>query len=137
MLGRVRERGERFLEEISAEYHAASAGHKPDALLQPIYAKHREAFGEEAFATVHAQYRSTAAASEEHRSARLLLDWLIEEALGRREHIVEDALLDAMTGKIEEADRLGNPPQFRAKPRPGASLALKERGDVENRDLLG
>ena len=83
MLGRVRERGERFLEEISAEYHAASAGHKPDALLQPIYAKHREAFGEEAFATVLAQYRATAAASEDHRSARLLLDWLIESRTGQ------------------------------------------------------
>jgi len=83
VLGRVRERGERFLEEISTEYHAASAGHKPDAVLQPIYTKHREAFGDEAFDTALSLYRSAALGSEDNRSARMLLDWLIESRSGQ------------------------------------------------------
>lgn len=82
-LGRLRERGERFLEEISTEFHAASAGHKPDAVLQPIYAKHREAFGDEAFDTALSLYRAAAPGSEENRSARMLLDWLIESRSGQ------------------------------------------------------
>ena len=80
-LDRLRGRGEPFLEEISAEYHAAYAGHKAAADLQPIYARHREAFDDEAFAVALELFRDPDAPT--HRSARLLLDWLLESRIGR------------------------------------------------------
>ncbi|HET8770518.1 MAG TPA: hypothetical protein VFM71_06025 [Gemmatimonadaceae bacterium] len=103
----LRARGERFLEEISAEYHAAHAGLKKGAALQPIYEKHKAAYDDEAFASALALFKANApngqkadapakggasgAAAEAapndvsatFRSARLLLDWLVESRAGR------------------------------------------------------
>jgi len=86
-LDALRARGERFLEEVSAEYHAAHAGLKKGAALQPIYERHREAYGDEAFGLALDLFRANApsngAVSETYRSARLLLDWLVESRAGR------------------------------------------------------
>ncbi|MBL8996161.1 MAG: hypothetical protein JNL44_02500 [Gemmatimonadetes bacterium] len=85
-LDALRAGGERFLEEVSAEYHAAHAGLKAGAELQPIYEKHREAYGDEALRTALELFRTNqpqGAASETFRSARLLLDWLVESRAGR------------------------------------------------------
>ena len=75
----LRARGEAFLEEVSAEYHAAHSGLKAEAVLQPIYERHREAFGDEAFADVVKQFRW----EKDVRSPRALLDWLVESRVGR------------------------------------------------------
>ena len=83
----LRARGERFLEEVSAEYHAAHAGHKQGAALQPIYEKHRAAYDDEALRITldlfqsHAPTNGTVSAT--YRSARLLLDWLVESRAGQ------------------------------------------------------
>ena len=87
-LDALRRRGEAFLEEVSAEYHAAHAGHKEGAALQPIYEKHRAAYDDEAFAMALELFKGStpaagASVSEEHRSSRLLLDWLLESRVGR------------------------------------------------------
>lgn len=82
-LDALRQRGETFLEEVSAEYHAAHAGLKPGADLQPIYARHAEAYGDEAFGLALELFKGSTPGSEEHRSARLLLDWLVESRAGR------------------------------------------------------
>ena len=93
-LAQLRVRGEAFLEAISAEYHAAYAGRKPQPAIQPIYAAHAAAFGDEAFSqalelfTKHAGATSTSAFGESSaaatlRSSRLLLDWLLESRVGR------------------------------------------------------
>ena len=83
----LRARGERFLQEVSAEHHAAHAGLKKGANLQPIYEKHREAYGDEALALARELFRDHAPGdgpvSETYRSARLLLDWLVESRAGR------------------------------------------------------
>ena len=47
-LWRLRKGGEAFLEEVSEEYHAAHAGLKTAAVLQPIYEKHRDSYGDDA-----------------------------------------------------------------------------------------
>ena len=97
-LDALRGRGERFLEDLSAEYHAAHAGLKQGAALQPIYEKHREAYGDEALGmamelfTKHAPSGAEiapdvqgpiAAPNETFRSACLLVDWLVESRVGR------------------------------------------------------
>ncbi|MDH5234418.1 MAG: hypothetical protein OEW77_05610 [Gemmatimonadota bacterium] len=96
-LDALRAKGERFLEEVSAEYHAAHAGLKQGAALQPIYEKHRDAYGDDAFRLALDLFREHAPAgtapagtgqagtapSESFRSARLLLDWLVESRAGR------------------------------------------------------
>ncbi len=79
----LRKRGEAFLEEVSAEYHAAHAGLKHGADLQPIYARHAEAYGDDAFRLALELFRGSDADSEAFRSARLLVDWLAESRIGR------------------------------------------------------
>lgn len=82
-LDALRTRGERFLEAISEEYHAAYAGLKAAPQIQPIYAAHAAAYGDEAFAQALELLRGSADGSEDRRSARLLVDWLLESRVGR------------------------------------------------------
>jgi len=111
-LAGLRARGEAFLEEVSAEYHAAHAGHKQGAELQPIYERHRAAYDDAAFATALEAFRAhrpsasagagagadggagsamaESADARRHRSARLLLDWLGESRVGRELAAIEE-----------------------------------------------
>jgi hypothetical protein len=82
-LEEIRGKAEAFLEEISAEVHGALAGFKPGADLQPIYAKHAAAYDDEVMSSVRALYDKAKPGTDEHRSARLLLDWLIDSGIGR------------------------------------------------------
>jgi hypothetical protein len=82
-LDQIRAGAEALLEELSTEVHAALAGFKPGADLQPIYAKHAAAYSDDVMASVRALYDKSVPGSEEHRSARLLLDWLIDSGIGR------------------------------------------------------
>ncbi len=82
-LDALRERGEAFLVELSREYYEAHSGLKPSAELQRIFAKHDGAYGDEAFHEVLDRFASAAVGTAPHRSARLLLDWLVESRCGR------------------------------------------------------
>ncbi|MBA3855231.1 MAG: hypothetical protein C0503_12515, partial [Gemmatimonas sp.] len=82
-LDALRARGEAFLEAISTEYHAAYAGLKPAPQIQPIYAAHAAAYGDEAFAQALELLQGSVEGSEARRSARLLVDWLLESRVGR------------------------------------------------------
>ena len=82
-LDALRKRAEAFLVELSREYYEAHAGLKSEAQLQPIFAKHAGAFDDEALAQVQERLRDAAPGSDSHRSARLLLDWLVESRCGR------------------------------------------------------
>ena len=82
-LDALRQRGEAFLVELSREYYEAHSGLKEGAQLQPIYARHAAAFGDEALHEVLERFRAAPAGGEAHRSARLLLDWLVESRCGR------------------------------------------------------
>jgi len=66
------------MQEISREYYLAHSGHKPTAELQPIYAKHAEAFSPDALALSRESFLGALPGSEEQRSTRLMLDWLAE-----------------------------------------------------------
>lgn len=92
-LDTLRARGESFLEEVSTEYHAAHAGWKDTAALQPIYEKHRAAYDDEAFGLALELLRVSApngSASSDHRSAQLLLDWLLDSRVGRELAPIEE-----------------------------------------------
>jgi hypothetical protein len=89
-LDEIRRRGEAFLEDVSREYHAAHAGLKASAELQPIYNRHADAYGAEAMAVVREAFSAAAPGSEEHRSARMLLDWLVGSDVGRQLAAVEE-----------------------------------------------
>jgi hypothetical protein len=75
---RLRRDGQAFMEEISREYYLAGAGRKPTADLQPIYKKHATVTGRDALAFIRERFKQTDPGSEEHRQARILLEWLAE-----------------------------------------------------------
>ncbi len=66
------------MEEISREYYLAGAGLKPTAELQAVYERHAPTVGPEALAFVRTRLTGSAPGSEEHRQARMLLEWLAE-----------------------------------------------------------
>jgi len=79
----LRADGARFMEEISREYYLASAGLKEQVELQPIYARHRDIMSAESLAMVLERFKGAAAGSEDHRSARILLEWQAEAQSAR------------------------------------------------------
>ncbi len=83
-LDRLRREGEAFMEEISREYYLAHSGHKPTAELQPIYARHAAVLGQDALDLTLDAFRNAKEGTEEHRSARLLVDWQAESQSARQ-----------------------------------------------------
>ena len=79
----LRARGEAFLRDVSREYYSSHAGLKPSAELQPIYERHREAFGDESLELAMALFKGASPQSEDHRSGRMLVEWLVESRVGR------------------------------------------------------
>ena len=82
-LDRLRQDGQRFMEEVSREYYLAHAGLKPTADLQAIYARHAAILGEDALALVREEFRAAPEGSDERRSTRLMLEWLTDSVAGR------------------------------------------------------
>jgi hypothetical protein len=75
-LDRLRQDGQRFMEEISREYYLAMSGHKAQAELQPIYEKHSGIMTPDALAACLEAFRGAAPGSEEYVRGRMLLEWL-------------------------------------------------------------
>src|SRR2546423_6817866 len=96
------------MEAISRESYLAYAGHKKPAELQPIYKQHERVLSREAFELTLDAFRSAGEASEEKRSAQLLLEWEIESqaakplaALDEREIAWENtALVRSPDGRV-------------------------------------
>jgi hypothetical protein len=129
-LDRLRERGEAFLEDVSREYHAAHAGLKATADLQPIYEKHREAYGDESYALARGLFQESADGSDERRSARMLLEWLIESRVGRELVTLEEreiawessAVIQLADGSVEPYQR--------------ASITIANTRDAKQRNAI-
>ena len=79
----LRADGARFMEEISREYYLAASGLKEQAELQPIYARYRHIMNADSLAMVLERFKGAKAGSEDHRSARLLLEWQAESQSAR------------------------------------------------------
>jgi hypothetical protein len=82
-LDRLRREGEQLMEAVSREYYLAHAGLKDTAELQPIYERHAELLGRDALAFVRELFQDAVPASEEQRSARMLLEWQVESQTQR------------------------------------------------------
>ncbi len=89
-LERLRRDGQSFMQEVSLEYYSAQAGLKPEAELQPIYARHARILGAEALELVRGEFLASAPGTEEHRSARLLLEWQVESQASRIQAALEE-----------------------------------------------
>jgi hypothetical protein len=82
-LDRLRRDGQRFTEEISRESYLAHSGHKPAAEFQPIYERYAHVLGKDALDLTLERFKDTPTGSEDHRSARLLLEWQLESQASR------------------------------------------------------
>lgn len=82
-LERLREDGQAFTEEISRESYLAHSGHKTVAQFKPIYDKYAHVLGKDALDLTLEIFRDSAAETEEHRSASLLLEWQLESQASR------------------------------------------------------
>ncbi|MCC7195297.1 MAG: hypothetical protein IT356_07070 [Gemmatimonadaceae bacterium] len=82
-LAGVRARAEPFVEDLSREVHSALAGLKPDVDLQPVFTRHAAAFGDESLAAVHAAHEAAEPGTDDARSARVLLEWVLDSRIGR------------------------------------------------------
>lgn len=82
-LDRLRHDGQAFMEEMSREYYLAMGGLKPTAELQPIYTKYRAIMTPDALGITLEAFRGSTPGTEEHRQARMLLEWLAGLQSGR------------------------------------------------------
>ena len=82
-LENLRRNGQGLMEDVSWELYQAHAGLKSKAELQAIYARYEEILGRDALDFMLDQFHLSTPGSEEHRSARLLLEWLVESQTGR------------------------------------------------------
>lgn len=78
----LRRDGQSLMEDVSWELYQAHAGLKSKAELQSIYARYEQILGRDALDFVLNQFQLSTPGSEEHRSARLLLEWLVESQTG-------------------------------------------------------
>lgn len=82
-LARLRADGEKFTEELSREGFLAHAGLKPEAELEPIYRRFEHVSGTDALDLTLHLFRSSVPESEDHRSARALLEWQVDANVSR------------------------------------------------------
>lgn len=102
------------MEEISREYYLSGAGLKATADLQPVYARHSSVTGRDALDYMREQFRHTQRGSEEHRQARMLLEWQAELQSSRELASLEEreiaweasAVVKTDTGRQVEFQRL-------------------------------
>jgi hypothetical protein len=126
----IRARAETFLEDVSREYHAAHAGLKAGADLQPIYTRHAAAYGDAVMADVRTAYDRARPGTDAHRSARLLLDWLIGSRVGRELAPIEEREIG-----WEAAAKIPLP-DGSAEPYQRASITMANISDATERRAL-
>jgi hypothetical protein len=101
----LRRDGEAFMEALSREQHLALAGHKPNADLRPIYDRFGHVLGPAALDLTRDAFRTTAANTEDWRSARALLDWEVESYASRQLVELDERLIEwEATAVIRLAD---------------------------------
>ena len=90
-LDRLRRDGQAFTEDISRESYLAQSGHKPAAELTPIYDRYAAILGRDALDFTLGLFRDAAKGTEEHRSARYLLEWQLESQASRSLATLDEA----------------------------------------------
>ncbi|MFN2603644.1 MAG: hypothetical protein ABR582_12920 [Gemmatimonadaceae bacterium] len=129
-LARLRNDGQAFTEEISRESYLAHSGHKPVAELTPIYEKYAHVLGKDALDLTLDLFRHTANGTEEHRSARYLLEWELESQASRSLATLEEREIALeSTAYVETSD--GRRVQYQA-----AAIEIANERDREQRLAL-
>jgi hypothetical protein len=82
-LARLRRLGEPFMQELSRAHWMVGAGYASDIDIRGIHARHAAALSDDSLAAAREAWRDSAPGSEEHRSARSLLDWQLEAQASR------------------------------------------------------
>ena len=90
-LERLRRDGQAFTEELSTESYLAHSGLKPTAELAPIYERYADILGRSALELTLDLFRNSAPGTEDHRSARYLLDWQLEAQSSRSLATLDEA----------------------------------------------
>jgi hypothetical protein len=112
-LARLRREGQAFTEAIARESYLAHSGQKPVAELTPIYERYSDILGTAALDLTLDLFRESPKGTEEHRSARYLLEWQIESQAARSLASLDEAesALES-TAYVETAD--GRQVQYQA-----------------------
>ena len=118
------------MEAMSREYYAVSAGLKATAELRPIYARYASVVSPAALDLVQAVFRESTPGTEEHRSARLLLEWQIESQSGRVLAEIEERELDWEASAVVTIPGGANVPYQRA------AIEIANRRDRKDRLAL-
>ena len=71
------------MEELTREYYLSGAGLKPTAELQPLYKQYAAILSGESLALTLEAFKGATPGSEEHRQARILLEWQADSQSGR------------------------------------------------------
>jgi hypothetical protein len=82
-LARLRRLGEPFMQELSRAHWLVGAGYAGDIDIRGIHANHEAVLSDDSLAAARDAYRDATPGSEEHRSARSLLDWQLEAQASR------------------------------------------------------
>ncbi|MGI8548852.1 MAG: hypothetical protein ACR2M1_16260 [Gemmatimonadaceae bacterium] len=82
-INQLREMAQSFTEELSRESYLANSGLKPDAALQAIYNRYANTLSDDALDLCVERFTSAAEGSEEHRAARMMLEWEVESRVGQ------------------------------------------------------
>jgi hypothetical protein len=80
----IRRDGEAFLEALSREYYLALSGLKPTADLASIYRRFAKLHDPDTVAALREAFLSSSPGSDDHRSARILLGWLIDSVASQQ-----------------------------------------------------
>jgi hypothetical protein len=92
-LDEYRVEAESFLEELSREYYLQGAGHKPDLVLEPIYARHGGLFEADAVERI-GEARRAAREEEEQVRLRYLHQFALDGHLGAATRSLEARIAD-------------------------------------------
>lgn len=126
----LRARAQSFSEDVARESYLAYSGHKSSADLQSIYSRYSDILDGDALRLCIERFEGAAAQSEEHRAARMMLEWQVESQLGRRL-----AALDEQEIALENSAviRLGD---GREIPYQRAAIDIANSADRRDRNLI-
>jgi hypothetical protein len=130
-LDELRREGEGLMEDLSREYYLAGAGHKPESDLRSVYARHAPLTGDESLHIAREAFVGSSPGTEDHRAARMLLDWQVELATGRALAELDDRMTDWESTAVV---RLGNGEEIEYERTPiaiGNSLDRAYRQEIE------
>lgn len=71
------------MEELTREYYLSGAGLKATAELQPLYKQYADILSEDSLALTLEAFKGSTPGSEDHRQARILLEWQADSQSGR------------------------------------------------------